>query len=196
MIEVGFTGRDGQFHELTESSKKIARKVIEESARYARNQIETDLKHKQQDEKIELISALVSDNEARLNKKDVVDNEQTKRIESLSSENKRQNKKITQLHESLSEKEKIDNEQTYRLEELTSLLDNKGLIDQKQEEAISKNAEAIKLLFEYTKQKDALDKKQSADIERIKMISQRKLCIAAIIISSVALVCSIINFIL
>lgn len=130
-----------------------------------------------------------------LSEKERIDNEQTQRIASLSNENKKQSKRLTELHESLSEKERIDNEQTQRLEELTSLLDNKGLIDQKQEEAISKNAEAIKILFEYTKQKDALDKKQSAAIERIKVVTQRKLCVAAIIISGLALICSVVSII-
>ncbi len=161
MIEVGFTGRDGQFHELTEDSKKIARKVLQESSKYAQTQIENELRHKQQDEKIKTISELATDNESRLNKKDIIDAEQTK-----------------------------------RLEELGAILDNKDLVDQRQEEAINKNTEAIKVLFEYTKQKDILDKEQSEEIENIKKTSSKRFSLISIIISSVAIIFSIVNIIL
>lgn len=67
----------------------------------------------------------------------------------------------------LDDKDLIDVEQTKRLEELGALLSNKDLVDQKQEEAILKNSEAVKVLFEYTKQKDELDKKQSEQIEQL-----------------------------
>lgn len=102
-----------------------------------------------------------------------------------------QNKKLDKIHNTLSEKERIDAEQSQRLEELGALLDNKDLVDKKQEEAISKNSEAIKVLFDYTKQKDILDKEQSEEIEVLKKSSQRKLCIFAISISIVAIICSI-----
>ena len=82
------------------------------------------------------------------------------------------------------------------MEELGTLLSNKDLVDQKQEEAITKNSEAIKVLFEYAKQKDIHDKEQSQEIERIKKFSSKKLCIAAIIISSCALICSIAGILL
>ena len=82
------------------------------------------------------------------------------------------------------------------MEELGALLSNKDLVDQKQEEAITKNSDAINVLFEYTKQKDILDKEQSEEIERIKKFSLKKLCIAAIIISSCALICSIAGILL
>ena len=74
------------------------------------------------------------------------------------------------------------------MEELGALLDNKDLVDKKQEEAISKNSEAIKVLFDYTKQKDILDKEQSEEIEVLKKSSQRKLGILAISISIVAII--------
>ena len=80
---------------------------------------------------------------------------------------KQQDELIAKNSERLDEKEKIDELQTQRLEELTALLSNKDLLDQKQEEAILKNSEAVKVLFEYTKQKDELDKKQSEQIEQL-----------------------------
>ncbi|MGI5066322.1 hypothetical protein [Treponema putidum] len=196
MIEVGFTGRDGQFHELTEGSKKIARKVLQESYKYAQNQIEFELRHKQQDEKIQTNFMLASDNKSRLNEKDILDKEQSEKIYSLSNENKEQNKRISELHTSISEKDKIDAEQTKRLEELVALIDNKDLVDRKQEEAISKNMEAIQVLAEYIKQKDILDKEQSEEIKRLNNTSSRKLCITAIVISSCSIICSIVSIIL
>lgn len=49
MIEYGFTDRDGQFQQLTDSSKKIAKKIIEESQKYAQNQLEQQEKDLAQD---------------------------------------------------------------------------------------------------------------------------------------------------
>jgi len=119
-----------------------------------------------------------------LDKKDSLDLEQT--------ENIKKNKKR------LDEKDVIDAEQTQRLEELGALLNNKDLVDQKQEEAINKNAEAIKVLFEYTKQKDILDKEQSEEIEKIKnkKSGSAKIYIITIIISSLALISSVVNIII
>ena len=82
------------------------------------------------------------------------------------------------------------------MEELGALLNNKDLVDQKQEEAINKNAEAIKVLFEYIKQKDILDKEQSEEIKKIKNKKSTKIYIITIIISSLALISSIVNIIL
>lgn len=146
--------------------------------------------------KQEFLSSKVKENSSRLNEKELLDKEQSEKIISLSNENKEQNKKLSEIHFSLSEKEKIDEEQSQRLEELGTLLSNKDLVDQKQEEAITKNSDAINVLFEYTKQKDILDKEQSEEIERIKKFSSKKLCIAAIIISVCALVCSIASIVL
>lgn len=78
-----------------------------------------------------------------------------------------QDELIAKNRERLNQKDEIDTLQTQRLEELTALLSNKDLLDQKQEEAILKNSEAVKVLFEYTKQKDELDKKQSEQIEQL-----------------------------
>ncbi len=146
--------------------------------------------------KQEFLSSKVKENSSRLNEKELLDKEQSEKIISLSNENKEQNKKLSEIHFSLSEKEKIDEEQSQRLEELETLLSNKDLVDQKQEEAITKNSDAINVLFEYTKQKDILDKEQSEEIERIKKFSSKKLCIAAIIISVCALVCSVASIVL
>lgn len=141
--------------------------------------------------KQEFLTSKVKENVSRLDEKDALDKEQSDKISSLSNENKEQNKKLDKIHNILSEKERIDAEQSQRLEELGALLDNKDLVDKKQEEAISKNSEAIKVLFDYTKQKDILDKEQSEEIEVLKKSSQRKLCIFAISISIVAIICSI-----
>lgn len=141
--------------------------------------------------KQEFLTSKVKENVSRLDEKDALDKEQSDKISSLSNENKEQNKKLDKIHNTLSEKERIDAEQSQRLEELGALLDNKDLVDKKQEEAISKNSEAIKVLFDYTKQKDILDKEQSEEIEVLKKSSQRKLCIFAISISIVAIICSI-----
>lgn len=137
------------------------------------------------------MTSKVKENASRLNEKDELDKEQSEKISSLVNESKEQNKKLSDIHDSLSEKEKIDAEQTQRLEELGALLENKNTVDAKQEEAITANAEAIKVLFEYTKQKDILDKQQTEEIEILRNSSQRKLCIFAISISIVAIICSI-----
>ncbi len=103
--------------------------------------------------------------------------------------------KVSKIENRLNEKDVIAAEQTKHLEELGAILNNKDLVDQKQEEAISKNIEAIKVLFEYTKQKDILDKEQSEEIEKIKATSSKKLSVIAIIISSLAIIGSIVNII-
>ena len=141
--------------------------------------------------KQEFLTSKVKENVSRLDEKDALDKEQSDKISSLSNENKEQNKKLDKIHNTLSEKERIDAEQSQRLEELGALLDNKDLVDKKQEETISKNSEAIKVLFDYTKQKDILDREQSEEIEVLKKSSQRKLGILAISISIVAIICSI-----
>ena len=122
------------------------------------------------------------------------------------------NAKVKSNFERLNEKDRIDAVQTQRLEELSALLDNKGSIDQKQEEAISglkselkekslldndqskrieNNEKSIQIIHDFIKQKDILDKKQSAEIMQIKKGSNL-LSIIAIIISSVSLVCNIV----
>lgn len=126
------------------------------------------------------------------------------------------NAKVKSNFERLNEKDRIDAVQTQRLEELSALLDNKGSIDQKQEEAISSlkselkekslldndqskrienNEKSIQIIHDFIKQKDILDKKQSAEIKQIKKGSNL-LSIIAIIISSVSLVCNIVLYFL
>lgn len=146
--------------------------------------------------KQEFLTSKVKENVSRLNKKDILDKEQSEKIDSLSNENKEQNKKLSAIHNSLSEKERIDAEQSQRLEELGALLNNKDLVDEKQEKAIKANADAIKVLIEYTKQKDILDKQQSEEIDKLKKASNKKLCIFAIIISIVSMICSIASILL
>ena len=79
-----------------------------------------------------------------------------------------------------------------------ALLKNNDSIDKKQESSIAenralidKNSEAIKILIEYTKQKDLMDKEQSNEIATLKNVLQKKLCIKAIAISLASLVCCI-----
>lgn len=145
--------------------------------------------NKKQNERISEISDTLSE-------KEQIDAEQTKKIDSLSNENKKQNKRISEFHDSLFEKERIDAEQTQRLEELGTLLSNKDIVDQKQEEAINKNAEAIKVLFEYTKQKDILDKEQSDEIKKIKNFSSKKLCVTTLVVSILALIFSVASIVM
>ena len=146
--------------------------------------------------KQEKLTTQVIENTNRLDEKDIVDKTQTDQIAALGKENSEQNQKISSINKELSDKQRIDAEQTQRLEELGALLENKDLIDQKQEATISANADAIRVLVDYTKQKDILDKQQSAEIELLKNSSQRKLCIFSISISFVAIICSIISIIL
>ena len=146
--------------------------------------------------KQEFLTSKVKKNVSRLNKKDKLDKEKSERIASLSNENKEQNKKLSGIHNSLLEKERIDAEQSQRLEELGALIENKNSIDEKQEAAITANTEAIKVLVEYTKQKDIIDKQQSEEIEVLKKSSRRKLCIVAISVSVVAIICSIVSIML
>lgn len=104
--------------------------------------------------------------------------------------------KVSRNEGRLNEKDKIDAEQTQRLEELGAMLSNKDLVDQKQEEAIKKNAKSIKILFDYTKQKDILDKEQSKEIEILQNSSSKKLCIVSIALSSCALILSIVSIVM
>lgn len=141
--------------------------------------------------------------------KDILDKEQSAKIDLLTNENKEQNRKLSNIHASLIRKEQIDVEQSQRLEEIKKLLDSKGLLDQRQEESINKNTEAIKVLFEYTKQKDIFDKEQSEKIDflsnknedqleqiKIMQLSYKKLRTTAIVISVCTFVCSIVSIIL
>lgn len=104
--------------------------------------------------------------------------------------------KVSSNESRLNEKDKIDAEQTQRLEELGAMLNNKDLVDQKQEEAIKKNEKSIKILFDYTKQKDILDKEQSKEIEILQNSSSKKLCIVSIAISTCAFILSIVSIVM
>lgn len=182
LIVKGFENRDGEFIKLSSDSEEQAMYIVQQAEAFAKNQLEVEMKQASQDSKIENLADKVSENENRLNEKDNLDSKQSADI---AANRKR-----------LDEKDIIDAEQSKRLEELGAILTNKDLVDQKQEEAISKNTEAIKVLFEYTKQKDILDKEQSEEIEKIKATSSKKLSVIAIIISSIALIVSVVNILL
>ena len=182
LIVKGFENRDGEFIKLSSDSEEQAMYIVQQAEAFAKNQLEVEMKQASQDSKIENLADKVSENENRLNEKDNLDSEQSADI---AANRKR-----------LDEKDIIDAEQSKRLEELGAILTNKDLVDQKQEEAISKNTEAIKVLFEYTKQKDILDKEQNEEIEKIKTTSSKKLSVIAIIISSIALIVSVVNILL
>lgn len=182
LIVKGFENRDGEFIKLSSDSEEQAMYIVQQAEAFAKNQLEVEMKQASQDSKIENLADKVSENENRLNEKDNLDSEQSADI---AANRKR-----------LDEKDIIDAEQSKRLEELGAILNNKDLVDQKQEEAISKNTEAIKVLFEYTKQKDILDKEQNEEIEKIKTTSSKKLSVIAIIISSIALIVSVVNILL
>lgn len=164
-----------------EKLSELAKKELESVIRQIRQQQDILEKQDRIENNVKTLHEEAQNQKNRLDKKDSLDLEQTENIQ--------KNKKR------LDEKDIIDAEQTRRLEELGTLLNNKDLVDQKQEEAITKNAEAIKVLFEYTKQKDILDKEQSEEIEKIKKSSSKKITIIAIIISSLALISSIVNII-
>lgn len=181
LIVNGFKTRDGDFIKLSSDSEEQATYIVQQAEAFAKNQLEVEMKQEAQASKIENLADKVSENENRLNEKDNLDSKQSAYI---AANRKR-----------LDEKDIIDAEQSKRLEELGAILNNKDLVDQKQEEAISKNTEAIKVLFEYTKQKDILDKEQSEEIEKIKATSSKKLSVIAIIISSLAIIGSIVNII-
>ena len=181
LIVKGFENSDGEFIKLSSDSEEQAMYIVQQAETFAKNQLEVEMKQEVQDSKIENLADKVSKTENRLNEKDILDSEQSANI----AVNKKR----------LDEKDVIDAEQTKHLEELGTLLNNKDLVDQKQEEAISKNTEAIKVLFEYTKQKDILEKEQSEEIEKVKATSSKKLSVIAIIISSLAIIGSIVNII-
>lgn len=152
--------------------------------------------------KQEFLNSKVKEHASRLDGKDNLDKEQSEKIESLSEKNKYLNQKISEIHDVLTLKDRVDAEQTHRLEELMVLLQNKDLIDEKQENSIAenrilidKNSEAIKILIEYTKQKDFIDKEQSIELGSLKNALQRhrKLYITAIVIASFSLVCCIVS---
>jgi hypothetical protein len=93
----------------------------------------------------------------RLDEKDKVDEEQNQRLEKLMAIFEDERKKINM---SFDEKNEIDKEQLERLENLQILLSEKEQTDENQEKE-------IRLLVEYTKQKDVLDKVQSENIQKI-----------------------------
>lgn len=165
-----------------EKLSELAKKELESVVKQIRQQQDILEKQDRLETNVNILHKESQNQKNRLDEKDTLDTEQ--------SENIAKNKKR------LDEKDLIDAEQTKRLEELGAILDNKNSVDQKQEEAISKNAEAIKVLFEYTKQKDILDKEQSEEINKLKATSSKKISLIAIIISSFALIVSILNIIL
>jgi len=65
MMQTGFIGRDGQFHEITESSKEIALSILNESEKYARSQLLNDMKNKEQDERIDAHSRQIEELEKK-----------------------------------------------------------------------------------------------------------------------------------
>ena len=160
------------------SAEKISELAKQEMMAVVRQLKEQeDILKKQEDlkNKIKESKESISDITNRLQAKDVLDDQQTKQIESLNS--------------AMENIDRIDAEQSQRIEELGALLNNKDLIDQKQDQAISENTEAIKLIYDYINQKDELDQKQSAEIENIALNGNgRKISIVAIVISSMALV--------
>lgn len=123
--------------------------------------------------------------------------------------------KVKSNAERLNEKDAVDAEQTQRIEELGALLENKDVVDQRQEEAIntnkadisnikdalnkkdslddeqskriSVNEEAIKILYDYMKTKDELDKEQSKEIEVLKKHKKSILPIIAIVLSIISI---------
>lgn len=170
----------------------------------AKQEFMTVVKQLKQQEDIlkkqEFLTSKVKDTVSRLNKKDDIDNEQSCKIESLSLENKNIEEKITGIHKHLSNKDRVDSEQAQRLKNIDDILLEKESIDKKQEVSIAENrslidmnTEAIKMLLEYTKQKDILDKKQSDEIGTLKNKPYAKLCISAIAIAIVSLALSFIN---
>ena len=165
-----------------EKLSELAKKELESVVKQIRQQQDILEKQDRLESNVDILHKESQSQKKRLDKKDTLDTEQSGNI----AKNKKR----------LDEKDLIDAEQTKRLEEIGAILDNKNLVDQKQEEAISKNAEAIKVLFEYTKQKDILDKEQSEEIDKIKATSSKKISLIAIIISSLALIGSVLNIIL
>lgn len=171
--------------ELSDLAQKELESVIhqlKEQASILERQERLEATVMQHDVALEENTTEIGSLKKNLKKKDTIDEKQTKQINTLNTQ--------------FSEKKRIDEEQSKRLDELNSLINTKNKVDQKQEEAIKKNAKSIKILFDYTKQKDVLDKKQSEEIEVIKKLQSTRLCFVAIIISGVSLVVSITTIIL
>ena len=157
--------------------------------------------------KQEFLTSKVKENVSRLDDKDIVDEKQEaaiseskKNIESIESKlkdkdylDKEQSKQISSIEKSLSKKDKIDAEQTKRLEEFQVLLNNKDNFDRKQEEALKENDDAIKLLFDYMKQKHIIDDAQQKEIESLKISLKSIKNIISITLSIVATLFSIIS---
>ncbi len=182
MIEEGFTGRDGQFHKLTDDSKKIALRVLEESSKYAQTQLEAELKNKEQDTKIETLNSLMS-------KKNKIDAEQSQRIEELGA--MLENKDSVDQHQ-----EEAITQNRSDINVLKSSLQEKNILDDEQSKRISKNEEAIKILYEFMKVKNELDRAQSKYIEELKSKKAREgLSTAAVVLSTIAIVIGIINIV-
>lgn len=120
-------------------------------------------------------------------------------ITNIEKVTERQSEKISSIYDTLSEKEKIDAEQNQRLDEVSAILDETSNVAKNHElaitenrQAIDKNNEAIRILLEYTKQKDILDKEQSNEIELLKKSKANLLSIIAICLSGISLVVSVI----
>lgn len=118
MIEYGFTDRDGQVQHLTDDSKKIARKILDESQKYAQNQLEQQKKDLAQDKhlnklegKIAHISELnnqheqkFQEHEQKFQEKDELDEKQDHNISVL-------NETVNQLkNDEIANIAKFDNE--------------------------------------------------------------------------------------
>lgn len=139
---------------------------------------------------------------SRFDAKEDLDNDQSKRIDSLDLLHKEHNNEILKISESLSNKNRIDDEQNERIYELFSLFERKNIEDNNQNSSIAdhtalieKNSESIQLLIEYTKQIDALNEKQFCEIALLESKFKKKITIL-ITLSSITIIFSIISIIL
>jgi hypothetical protein len=169
MMVNGFKDTNGQITQLSTDSKEAVQLILDEADDFVTKQLAVEEKQAEMNR--------------RLDEKDKIDKEQDQRLDKLKTifEDTHQ-----EIKNSFEEKNKIDREQSERLENLQKLLSEKEQVDANQERE-------IRLLVEYTKQKDILDKEQSENIQKIMNelkieIAQKK---ASLVMSIIALVISI-----
>lgn len=166
-----------------EKLSELAKKELQSVIKQIRQQQDILEKQDRIEENVKKVHEETESQKKRLDKKDDLD--------SIQSAN------IAEIKRRLDEKDIIGAEQSKRLEELAALFNTKTIIDQKQDENISKNADGIKALVVYTKQEiEKIKEYTKHEIEKMKKLSPKKLSIAAIIISSFALISSIASIIL
>lgn len=192
MLKEGFLDSNGELVKLSEDSEMQAGYILIQTKLFTQQQKKYQHEQSIQDEEISSL------------KTELVHKTKIDRI---------QDSRLVELEKGMTEKEKIYAEQTQRMLKLRQMLAQKDAVDSLQEQninanrdAILQNAEAIKLLMDFVKQKDALDNETNFRIrtleEQLKFCSEQSvndksnLPVVALIISVVSFILAIVSLII